>query len=153
MIAVVLVIGCGGYQPIDNWIAASSSKHSVYADPSNRLHAILKFKSTLSEGDGKDPRDYMSDQGGAVARWLGGMKAALSSVQQLPYIGPKSQNGGEVIISAGKSCDRLTCDIVLMDHADGDCEYISRMQNTVDHINVSELAILLGVSGKGISEG
>jgi hypothetical protein len=74
----------------------------VYADPSNRLHSLFKFKSTLSEGSGEDPRDYMRGEGGALARWLGGIKAALGTVQHLPYVGPKSQNGGEVIISAGK---------------------------------------------------
>jgi hypothetical protein len=29
--------------------------------------------------------------------------------------------------------------------ADGQCEYIYRMQNTVDHTNVSELASIIGV--------
>jgi len=28
---------------------------------------------------------------------------------------------------------------------DGECEYMYRMQNTVDHTNVSELARLIGV--------
>jgi hypothetical protein len=28
--------------------------------------------------------------------------------------------------------------------ADGECEFVHRMQNTVDHTNVSELASLLG---------
>ncbi|KAL5115149.1 hypothetical protein ACEQ8H_006985 [Pleosporales sp. CAS-2024a] len=123
----VLVIGCGGYQPIDIWISAASSKFAVYADPSNRLHALFKFKSTLSEGSGQDQRDYMQGEGGAVARWLGGIKAALPNVHHLPHVGPKAQNGGEVILSA-----------------DGKCEFISRMQHTADHINVSELAELLG---------
>jgi hypothetical protein len=33
---------------------------------------------------------------------------------------------------------------------DGECEYIYRMQNTVDHTNVSKLAELIGV--KVVSE-
>ncbi|EAT86864.1 hypothetical protein SNOG_05800 [Parastagonospora nodorum SN15] len=125
----VLVIGCGSYQPIDDWATAASSKYPVYTDPSNKLYTLFKFKSNLSQGDGSEPRDYMRDAGGAVARWFSGITAALGSLQNLPYVGPKSQNGGEVILSA-----------------EGECEFISRMQTTVDHTNVSELATLLGAS-------
>lgn len=32
--------------------------------------------------------------------------------------------------------------------ADGKCEYMYRMQNTVDHTNISELARLIGVEAK-----
>lgn len=34
---------------------------------------------------------------------------------------------------------------MLTGSVDGECEYMYRMQNTVDHTNVSELARLIGV--------
>jgi hypothetical protein len=107
---------------------------------------LFKFKSNLSQGDGSEPRDYMRDAGGVVARWFSGVKAALGSLQNLPYVGPKSQNGGEVILSAGEFKSPCFHVVTLMAYAEGECEFISRMQTTVDHINVSELATLLGAS-------
>lgn len=37
-----------------------------------------------------------------MSRVLGGIKGAMGNLQHTPYIGPKSLNGGEVIIAAGK---------------------------------------------------
>jgi len=145
-LGTVLVIGCGSYQPIDNWVAAASSRYPVYTDPSNKLYALFKFKSNLSQGDGSETRDYMRDAGGPVARWVSGVTAALGNLQNLPHVGPKSQNGGEVILSASKSRSRAFYVSMLMSCAEGECDFISRMQTTVDHINVSELATLLGAS-------
>ena len=36
---------------------------------------------------------------------------------------------------------------------EGECEYIYRMQNTVDHTNISELATLLGAKYVALAEG
>lgn len=44
----------------------------------------------------------MKDQGSYVSRVMGGVKGALSDLGNLSNVGPKSQNGGEVIISAGE---------------------------------------------------
>lgn len=44
----------------------------------------------------------MKDAGTAMSRVFGGIKAALGDIRNTPYIGPKAQNGGEVIIAAGK---------------------------------------------------
>lgn len=88
----------------------------------------------------------MRGAGGPVARWFSGVTAALGSLQNLPHVGPKSQNGGEVIISAGEFEPQAFHISMLMICAEGECEFINRMQTTVDHINVSELATLLGAS-------
>jgi len=124
----ILVIGCGSYQPIDTYAQKSSSLYPIYTDPTRRLHSIFKFKSNLAEGPGGDQqKDYMRNAGSTVARLWGGIWAALGNVQHANYVGPKALNGGEVLLSA-----------------DGQCEYIYRMQNTTDHTNISELAILIG---------
>ncbi|RMZ69612.1 Thioredoxin AAED1 [Pyrenophora seminiperda CCB06] len=123
-----LIIGNGSYQPIDAYATNSSSAYPIYTDPTLRLHSLFKFKSALTEGKGDEKRDYMRNEGSAMSRVWGGIKGALGSLQHVTYVGPKALNGGEVIISA-----------------DCECEYMYRMQNTVDHTNVSELARLIGV--------
>ncbi|KAF2822231.1 hypothetical protein CC86DRAFT_331112 [Ophiobolus disseminans] len=124
----ILIIGCGTHHPIDNYAAASSSKYPVYTDPTQRLHAIFKFKWTLSQGQsGDEVKDYMGDAGGVVYRIYAGWKYAMSSISHINDVGPKSLNGGEVVIGA-----------------DGKCEFVHRMQNTVDHAHVKELAGVLG---------
>jgi hypothetical protein len=123
----------------------SSSAYPIYTDPTCRIHGILKFKSGLKEGNEK--RDYMQDAGGTMSRLVGGIVGALGSLQHTAYIGPKSLNGGEVVVGAGKlgyganlggGCSANGC-------ADGTCEYMYRMQNTVDHTSVAELARIVGV--------
>ena len=62
----------------------------------------MKFKSGLKEaGEGEAKKDYMKDAGTAMSRIVGGIKGALGNLQHTPYIGPKSLNGGELIISSG----------------------------------------------------
>jgi hypothetical protein len=98
---------------------------------------LFGFKYNLAEEKaGEQKRDYMQGEGGQLARWWGGLKGALSSLQFINSTGPKSLNGGEVVVSA-----------------DGECEYIWRMQNTVDHTNVEDLAKVLGAKFDGFKDG
>ncbi|EMD95192.1 hypothetical protein COCC4DRAFT_149537 [Bipolaris maydis ATCC 48331] len=130
----ILAIGCGSYQPIDIYAAKSASAYPIYTDPSLRLHKIFGFKYNLAEAKaGDEQKDYMRDAGSAASRIWGGIKGAVASIQHVNQVGPKALNGGEVIISA-----------------DGKCEYMYRMQNTVDHTNISELARLIGVEAKAL---
>ncbi|CAN9418207.1 unnamed protein product [Alternaria sp. RS040] len=123
-----LVVGCGSYQPIDTYATNSSSKYPIYTDPTLRLHKLFKFKSNLAEGKaGDQQRDYMRNAGSTMSRIFGGIKGALGNLQHVNSVGPKALNGGEVVLSA-----------------DGQCEYMYRMQNTVDHTNISELAKMIG---------
>ncbi|KAH6632900.1 hypothetical protein C7974DRAFT_433114 [Boeremia exigua] len=125
----ILIISNGSYQPINTYISMTSSAYPVYTDPTLQLHSILKFKSVLREASKDEKkRDYMENEGTLVGRIFGGIVGAVTNIQHTPYIGPKALNGGEVIIAT-----------------DGSCEYIYRMQNTVDHVDVSELARIIGV--------
>lgn len=97
------MIGCGTYQPIDNYAAASSSKYPIYTDPTHRLHAIFKFKWTLEQDKAGDKKkDYMGDAGGTMYRIWGGIKYAMGSISHINSVGPKSLNGGEIVIDAGE---------------------------------------------------
>jgi hypothetical protein len=101
--AQVLVIGCGSYQPIKTYAAQSASKYPIYTDPTLRLHEILNFKYSFSTGEkGDEQRDYMRDAGSVMARVWSGVKMAVGRLDHVNYVGPKSLNGGEVVISAGK---------------------------------------------------
>ena len=44
----------------------------------------------------------MRDAGGTVARIWGGIKGAMGHLEHMSYVGPKSLNGGEIVIGAGK---------------------------------------------------
>lgn len=100
---LVIVIGCGTHRPIDNYATTSSSKYPIYTDPKQRLHAIFKFKWTLSQGNAGDAtKDYMGDAGGTLYRIYAGWKYAMGSIYHINHSGPSSLNGGEVVISAGK---------------------------------------------------
>ena len=105
-ITIVLAVGCGSYQPIDTYATNASSVYPIYTDPTRRIHTILDFNSNLAtEKAGEEKRDYMRDMGGSLARYWGGLKGALGSLQYTAYVGPKSLNGGELVISAGKLSD------------------------------------------------
>ncbi|KAH7385590.1 hypothetical protein DE146DRAFT_667620 [Phaeosphaeria sp. MPI-PUGE-AT-0046c] len=126
----ILVIGCGSYQPIKTYAAQSSSDYPIYTDPTLRLHSIFKFRSNLAEGkDGDEQRDYMRNAGSTMTRIWGGIKGALGHLEHVNHVGPKALNGGEAVISA-----------------EGNMEYLYRMQNTVDHTDISKIASLLGFS-------
>ncbi|KAF9700187.1 hypothetical protein EKO04_001711 [Ascochyta lentis] len=132
----ILIVGNGSYQPIDTYATTTASAYPIYTDPTCQIHKILKFKSALKEqGAGEDKKDYMQNAGSAISRVFGGIKGALGNLQHTAYIGPKALNGGEVVISA-----------------DGQCEYMYRMQNTVDHTNVAELAKIIGVEPISIDQ-
>jgi hypothetical protein len=146
----VLIIGCGSYQPIDTYAAQSSSLYPIYTDPTLRLHSIFDFKSNLAEGKaGDEKRDYMRDAGGAMSRVWGGIKGALGHLEHINSVGPKALNGGEVIVSAGEFFlnNRAFFGVSFAKDVmtEGECEYIYRMQNTVDHTDISKLASLIGV--------
>ncbi|KAF1353074.1 hypothetical protein EJ07DRAFT_134911 [Lizonia empirigonia] len=131
----IIIIGNGSYQPIDTYASTTASAYPIYTDPTCRLHKVFKFKSALREqGDGEEKKDYMQNAGTAMSRIFGGIKAALGNLQHTTYIGPKALNGGEMIITA-----------------DGRCEYMYRMQNTVDHTSVAELASI--ISAEPVSNG
>jgi hypothetical protein len=70
-----LIIGCGSYQPIEQYITNTSSPYPVYANPSLSLYKAFEFKSSFTDKAKDDPeKDYMVGQGSTVSRVLGGVK-------------------------------------------------------------------------------
>jgi hypothetical protein len=100
----VLIIGCGSYQPIEQYITSTSSPYPVYANPSLSLYKAFEFKSSFTDKAKDDPeKDYMVGQGSTVSRVLGGVKSALGDLGNFGNQGPMAQNGGEVIMTPGES--------------------------------------------------
>ena len=99
----VLIIGCGSYQPIEQYITSTSSPYPVYANPSLSLYKALEFKASLTDKAKDDPeKDYMVGAGSVFSRVLGGVKGALGDLGNFGNQGPVAQNGGEVIMTSGE---------------------------------------------------
>jgi hypothetical protein len=120
------------------------------------LHKLFQFKSNLAEGKaGDEQRDYMRNAGSTMSRIFGGIKGALGNLQHVNSVGPKALNGGEVVLSAGKysQMPNVSSRVTGLTECciDGECEYMYRMQNTVDHTNIAELAKLIGAEYTPVS--
>lgn len=115
---LVIFISCGSWQPINAYLTNASSVYPLYCDPKLELYKLLRFNATLSEAspatadgnkdgdnnvnkDGK--RDYMQEAGSRVTRVLTGLMGALGNLGDMNNVGPKAQNGGEIILSASES--------------------------------------------------
>jgi hypothetical protein len=105
----VLIIGCGSYQPIEQYITSTSSPYPVYANPSLSLYRAFEFKASFTDKAKDDPeKDYMVGQGSTVSRVLGGvLKSALGDLGNFGNQGPMAQNGGEVIMTPGEPLYRI----------------------------------------------
>jgi hypothetical protein len=62
----------------------------------------------------------MQGEGGQLARWWGGIKGALGTLQFIDSTGPKSLNGGEIIIDSSELGLRLNFG---MNEADRNCRW------------------------------
>jgi hypothetical protein len=97
------VVGCGSYHPIEQYISKTNSPYPIYTNPSLSLYKLFDFKSNLAGGAKNDPqKDYLKGQGSDISRAFGGLKDAIGDLKNLNNVGPKSQNGGEVVFSAGE---------------------------------------------------
>nr|XP_019013418.1 uncharacterized protein I206_01484 [Kwoniella pini CBS 10737]OCF52199.1 hypothetical protein I206_01484 [Kwoniella pini CBS 10737] len=129
---------CGSFKPILQYIQNTQSNYKILTCPSLEIHKIFNLKKTLkgpSFNDNDDnKKNYLDEVGGMGA--LGHPKVYINLDKPGPKVcgycekirGPNDQNGGEVIFEQ-----------------DGTCSYIHRMQNTVDHTDIEDLAKMIGV--------
>jgi len=100
----VIVIGCGSYQPIKTYLETTSSPYPIYANPSLSLYKQFNFKSSLGTSKPGELKDYEKELGGSFTRvWEAIKEGPGRHIEHVNTVGPKSLNGGEVIIEAGKS--------------------------------------------------
>ncbi|KAK0501896.1 AhpC/TSA antioxidant enzyme-domain-containing protein [Armillaria luteobubalina] len=125
----VIIIGCGHSDAISFYKESTKFLGNIYADPTRELyHALgMDIENLAATPAGKERRSYLK---------LGIFSNAVSSVFTGPLKRPNligkqgniSQLGGEFVFGPGK-----------------ECTFASRMQNTEDHIEVSELMKHAGV--------
>ncbi|KAK0466667.1 AhpC/TSA antioxidant enzyme-domain-containing protein [Armillaria novae-zelandiae] len=125
----IIIIGCGHSDAISFYKESTKFPGNVYADPTRKLyHALgMDIENLSATPKGKERRSYLK---------LGIFSNAVSSIFTGPLKSPSligkqgniSQLGGEFIFGPGK-----------------ECTFASRMQNTEDHVEVSELMKHAGV--------
>lgn len=104
---IVIIISCGSWQPIDNYLTITNSPYPVYANPTLELYKFFRFTSTLAGAKAGEEKDYMKDLGSYTTRvWNSIKRGPLSNISQAGSVGPKSQNGGELVLdqSAYRGC-------------------------------------------------
>ncbi|ORY32261.1 hypothetical protein BCR39DRAFT_523642 [Naematelia encephala] len=146
----LIIIGCGSSPPIKAYIETTCSPYPIYANPDLTLYKSFGFKSTLSTGKPKNKdggeggekaageageKSYLSGMGGSWSRLFKSLKDGPGRhLEHVASVGPKALNGGEVVFEA-----------------DGTCSFIHIMQNPVDHIEIEELARVIGAQYTPIS--
>ncbi|CAD6580410.1 MAG: hypothetical protein TREMPRED_002739 [Tremellales sp. Tagirdzhanova-0007] len=124
----VIIVGCGSYQPIEWYAGHTHSPYPVYACPSLELHKIFGFTTKLGASKKGEEKEYERDLGGMMSRvWMGLVVGPMQHIEHMSSVGPKGQNGGEMVFEA-----------------DGQCSFIHRMQHSADHTELEELADVVG---------
>ncbi|KII93005.1 hypothetical protein PLICRDRAFT_35174 [Plicaturopsis crispa FD-325 SS-3] len=126
----VVVVGCGGWQPIKEYAETTGFRGEIYADPSRKLyHALGMTTETLATTPAGQPRrSYLTSSVLANALrsiWTGPMKNPTLIGKQ----GSLSQLGGDFVFGPGNQCS-----------------FAHRMQHTEDHIEVEDLMRSAGVA-------
>lgn len=115
----------------------------MYANPTLELYKSLGFTSTLAGAKAGEEKDYMKDLGSYTTRvWNSIKRGPLSHISQAGAVGPKSQNGGELVLNERASYP-LAMRYKLM--ADGEVLFFHKMENTADHAELKDIAQALGV--------
>lgn len=100
----VIIIGCGNYQPIQTYTEATESPYPIYGNPSADLYKLFGFSVNLSPSKKGEERKYTSTLGSQFNRVWDALKAGpMKNIGHVSSVGPKSQNGGEMILEAGQS--------------------------------------------------
>ena|SRR5438045_2119890 len=86
----VVIVGCGQYDMIKDYVKDTGSKYPIYGDPSQKLYDVLGMAKTLALGN---KPEYMSFGvwGGIVKGISNGFKAGLNAFKA----GDIRQVGGE----------------------------------------------------------
>ena len=85
-----------------NYINVTKSPYPLYTNPSLSLYNIFNFKTGLGVSKKGQEKDYEQGLGSHASRIWTSLVAATKSVQWTIAVGPKTQNGGEVVLEAGK---------------------------------------------------
>lgn len=97
------MIGCGSSGPIHQYKAETSSPYAIYGNPDLSLYKLFEFRSNLKANEKGSEREYEHTLGTQFNRvWEGLKQGPLRNITQMSSVGPKSQNGGEIIFEQGQ---------------------------------------------------
>ena len=94
----VVIVGCGKSAPIKLYMEQSSSLYPIYTNPSLSLYKLFQFNVNFGLGDTKNPKAYTADLGSKSKQFWGSTWNGLMHVEHINSVGPKAQNGGEMIL-------------------------------------------------------
>ncbi|KAH9830416.1 AhpC/TSA antioxidant enzyme-domain-containing protein [Rhodofomes roseus] len=125
----LVVIGCGDWQPIQNYCETTGYKGEMYADPSRALYKALGLVESLEVTPaGQQRKSYLTKSilsNALQSIWQGPLKNPSHIGKQ----GKLSQLGGDFVFGPGETCS-----------------FASRMHHTEDHIEVADLMRAAGVN-------
>jgi hypothetical protein len=146
-----VIIGCGEYKPLKSYISdlritpSTPFPYPIYAHPSLTLHKSLGFGSNLGYSKPGEEKAYEANLGGVIKRTITAIKVGpMAHIGDVMTVGPKAQNGGEMILEAGELF--LRCGLGLADKLDGTCPFLHRMIHTADHTELDVLAKEIGAT-------
>jgi len=126
----IVVIGCGDWQPIRNYLEITDFQGQIFTDPTRKLyHALgMTMESLELTPAGEEKKSYVRT--GFLSNvmqsiWTGPIKNPSLIGKQ----GKLSQLGGDFIFGPGNQCS-----------------FASRMQHTQDHVEVADLMQAAGVT-------
>ena len=100
----VIIIGCGSHQPISWYAEHTHSPFPIYTCPSLALHQILGFTNTIGGSRKGEEKEYERELGGTMSRiWTSLVVGPMKHIEHTSSVGPKGQNGGELLFEAGES--------------------------------------------------
>lgn len=98
-----MIIGCGSYEPIQWYQDLTQSQYPIYANPSLSLYQDFEFQSRLAVAKKGEEREYDKVLGSTFTKVWNAIKIGpMQNFGQRNQVGPKSQNGGEVVLQKGE---------------------------------------------------
>lgn len=106
-LCTVIIIGCGYSGPIAQYAAETASPYAIYANPDLSLYKLFEFSTNLKPNAKGSEKEYESELGSSMNRvWEGLKQGPLRNIGMANSVGPKSQNGGEMVLEQGMFCGR-----------------------------------------------
>lgn len=125
----LILVGCGDYMLLKEYIKSTGFSGRGYADPSRQTYKLLGMASNLSRTpEGQQKKEYVPE-----SFWKNTLESAWEFLKT-PFVslsgkgGNISQLGGELILGPGDVCS-----------------FVHRMQHTEDHTDVAELMRVAGI--------
>ncbi|KAJ7772059.1 AhpC/TSA antioxidant enzyme-domain-containing protein [Mycena maculata] len=126
----IVVIGCGEWQPIENYADITEFQGAIYTDPSRKLYNTLgmDIQNLAKTPSGQKKPSYIT-MGAFTNIWQSLRTGPFKIPSLIGKQGNMAQLGGDFVLGPGNTCS-----------------FAHRMQHTEDHIEVVDLMKAAGVT-------